>query len=37
MRPPMTTMAKGRWTSELGPEEKRKGTKPRAATLAVVA
>ncbi len=34
--PPMTTLARGRWTSAPAPWERAIGTKPRAATRAVI-
>src|SRR5690606_33178259 len=35
-RPPMTTMASGRCTSDPGPSENRKGIRPSIATVAVI-
>ena len=35
-RPPITTMARGRWISEPGPVANNKGIKPKAAILAVI-
>ena len=34
--PPITTAARGRCTSEPGPVAKRRGTRPRMATMAVM-